>query len=44
VVGMTNNGKYQTIGEDAQPFFYVPPRKTSHRNAFCTFARSFRLN
>jgi putative ABC transport system permease protein len=24
VVGMTNNGKYQTIGEDAQPFFYVP--------------------
>jgi predicted lysophospholipase L1 biosynthesis ABC-type transport system permease subunit len=24
VVGVTNDGKYQTIGEDAQPFFYVP--------------------
>jgi predicted permease len=24
VVGMTSDGKYQTIGEDAQPFFYVP--------------------
>ncbi|HEY4742499.1 MAG TPA: ABC transporter permease [Candidatus Acidoferrales bacterium] len=24
VVGITNDGKYQTIGEDAQPFFYVP--------------------
>jgi ABC-type antimicrobial peptide transport system permease subunit len=24
VIGVTSNGKYQTIGEDAQPFFYVP--------------------
>jgi macrolide transport system ATP-binding/permease protein len=24
VVGVTGNGKYQTIGEDPQPFFYTP--------------------
>ncbi len=24
IVGVTNDGKYQTIGEDAQPFIYVP--------------------
>jgi putative ABC transport system permease protein len=24
VIGVTSDGKYQTIGEDAQPFFYVP--------------------
>jgi predicted permease len=24
VVGVTANGKYKTVGEDAEPFFYVP--------------------
>ena len=24
VVGVVNDGKYQSIGEDAQPFFYIP--------------------
>jgi predicted permease len=24
VIGVTSDGKYQTIGEDAQPYFYVP--------------------
>ena len=24
VVGVTSDGKYGTVGEDAQPFFYVP--------------------
>jgi predicted permease len=24
VVGVTSNGKYKTVGEDAEPFFYVP--------------------
>jgi predicted permease len=24
VVGVVNDGKYQSVGEDAQPFFYVP--------------------
>jgi predicted permease len=24
VIGVTSDGKYQTIGEDARPFFYVP--------------------